>query len=154
MKTAYNLETTPLEIMTDSVIGSNQEIHLDLYDAQTNNAGHLILRLRSSPHFNVWYCTKNTGFLTQLPAAVDKIWRLTKLPGPRVLVHCNGVKVVDHVISNKTCYYSSWSSYWVKSAVKIGFSKRWDSASDFYRPYEGNPSKFCTFVYVTSSLIR
>ena len=123
--------------MTDSEIGSNQEIHLDLYDAQTSKAGHLLIRLRSWPHFNVWYCTQNTGFLTPLPTEVNKIWRITKLPGPRVLVHCNGVKVVDHVISDKTCFYSDWSSYWVKSVVKIGFSKRWDTASDFYRPYEG-----------------
>lgn len=137
MRTSHNLETTPLEIKTDSVVGNGQEILLVLYDIQGSYAGHFIIRFRAWPHFVIWHCTGKTGFLTNLPTSVDKIWRITKLPGPRVLVHCNGVVVVDHVISNKTCYYSDWSKFWVKDVGQIGFHKTWDTASDFYRSYEG-----------------
>ena len=134
-KIDYDLEQTPLEVKTDTEKGEKEEVYLTLYDSH-NSGPALILRLHDNPHFLVGGCTSQTTFLTELPERRDKVWRVAKLPGPRVQVHCNDVLVVDFPVSKSACVWNGWEK-WDNDVVKIVFHSRWDSASDFYRPFQG-----------------
>ena len=48
-------------------------------------------------------------------------------------MHCNDKEVLNVVLSDTICSYSSWSETWSKDVGKIYFSSNYDTASDFYR---------------------
>ena len=72
-----------------------------------------------------------------LPTVINKVWEIRKLPGPRVTVKCNGVKVVDILLSDQTCKDDSWSIKWNNDVEQILFYTA-DTASDDYIPASGD----------------
>ena len=76
-----------------------------------------------------------------LPSTTKKIWRITldKSEGIRVKIHCNGVLVLNLLLSDETCpyYRSSYYNYWSRDVTQLHFPT-YDTASDYYRPYTGN----------------
>ena len=66
-----------------------------------------------------------------LPSVKEKEWAITKLPGPRLTVHCNNQLVLDLLLTDEICTYYQWNKYWNRKMVKIRFEK-YDTASDFY----------------------
>ena len=134
VKIDFDLETTPLEVKTDSQ-GPREQMYISLYDSQGKGSS-LIIRIKTIPHYKIDGCSDPIDFPPELPAGLHRIWRITKLPGPRMQVHCNDVMVVDFLVSNSTCRWKKWE-LWAKDVVKIWFSSRFDFASDFYRPFRG-----------------
>ena len=135
MTVDHDLEKIPLEVKTHSE--TDEEININLYDSEGSGPS-LVLRIRAdNSRFLIGSCTKPTKYSSELPAGKEKIWRITKLPGPRVQVHCNGVMVVDFLISDPNCDKSGWEK-WFNDVVRIQFDWHWDSASDFYRPFQGD----------------
>lgn len=54
-----------------------------------------------------------------LPDEVEKVWTVVRTTDYRMLVHCNGVEVLNFLLSDETCPYEyDW----------FGTMKRWDSA--------------------------
>ena len=72
-----------------------------------------------------------TDFLSFIPSEIDKIWTIAKLPGPKITLHCNGVKVVDVLLSVQTCDIKKWKNFWNRDAKLILFNSE-DSASNYY----------------------
>ena len=133
----YDLDNSPLQIRTNSVIGGNDEIRISLYSAIGHFAGGADLFFTSPPQYWLSHCTSisKSDFLTDLPPETDKIWRinLTRNSGvPRLVVHCNNKEVLNQVISGTTCGDISWSIYWNRDVEKINFHSA-DTASDYYR---------------------
>ena len=132
----HDLENSPLQIKTNSEVGSNEEVLVKFYTIEENRAGEVALYFSSPPKYNLNYCSLDsaTSFPTVLPSETDKVWTitLTRSSGKkRVVIHCNDKEVLNVVFSNTTCSDSRWSTYW--SVKKIRFSTI-DTASDFYRP--------------------
>ena len=126
----HNLQTTSLQIKTDATAGSGKELSVVLYTAGEDKAGIFQLYFTSSPKYKILNCiTSWTVLPSNLPKEVNKVWQITKLPGPRITVQCNGVTVLD--LSHDTCRKSSWSSTWSRQVEQIMFSS-WDTASDEY----------------------
>ena len=48
------------------------------------------------------------------------------------MIHCNEVEVLNFLMSDSTCSYNSWDTYWSNDVGKIFFEK-WDEAADYYR---------------------
>ena len=140
-KIPLNLETTALQIKTDSAAGSGDEALVFFFTAGGDVAGNVILKFNSPPQYHIGWCTRTlTDLPSTLPREVNKVWEITKLPGPRITVLCNGVTVVDLVISNTTCYFKHWNTYWTKQVTQIQFDSH-DKASNEYRAaLPGNPS--------------
>ena len=108
--------------------------------SQDNSASRVFLRFTSTPQYWIFSCgTSYTNFPTSVPAADDKVWRITKIPtsGIRLQIHCNGVRVLNILMSDSTCSSSSWSTAWSQDVEKMYFNQR-DTASDFYKSPEGN----------------
>ena len=132
----YDLEGTPLEIKTDSELGSNEYVFVYLYSAGGDKTGYVYLYFSSAMQYQLGYCTYTTNLPTAPPSTANKVWRitLTRSSGVRVQIHCNGVEVLNLLLSDRTCGYSSWSTTWNRDVEKIWFHSRWDTASDKYRP--------------------
>ena len=139
----YDLENSPLQIRTDSVVGSDEQVKVWFFNAGGEIAGAVNLYFTSYPKYSLSWCsTYFTSFPTALPTETDKIWTvtLTRTSGTvRVIIHCNNKKVLNVVLSETTCSSSSWSSYWGGDVEKIKFHSL-DTASDYYRP--GKQVKF------------
>jgi hypothetical protein len=159
-KIDHDLETTPLEIKTDSILGSEDTMRVDFYDSNKTQAGGFVLLLTSPPQYYVWLCSGSYKTLqTHLPAATDKIWRLTltRTSGIRLIIHCNEEEVLNFLISDSTCIEKNWSAYWNRKVTKIWFDL--DTASDFYRPTgkmnkNKNFSKFLSLNMIYKSTAR
>lgn len=136
----HDLESTPLEIKTNSTLGSGDRVWIWFHDAHGHSEGSgITIRLSSPPKFALLGCTLHTNFPTDLPTASDKMWRITlsRAQGVHVTIHCNDVELVNIQLSDATCY-ENWSKRWSLKVAKIYFSSPWDKASDFYRPAPGN----------------
>ena len=142
----FNLEQYSLEIKTDSALGSDDKVDVYLYTSQGDWVGSLYLHFISTPQHWIGACNSDYTILpTTLPSDKDKIWRvtLTRTSGIRQLVvHCNGVEVLNTLMSGTTCDNRQWSDYWSGEVAKIKFTAS-DTASDFYKPVKpGN----CVYV--------
>jgi hypothetical protein len=135
----FDLETTPLEIKTNSTLKSGQEVDVWFSTSQGHPAAGICFTLTSPPQYFLYDCRSRTDFPTILPSAIDRVWRvtLTRTAGIRLKVHCNEVEVLNILISHSTCSDSMWSDYWSREIAEIFFTS-WDDASDFYRPMRGN----------------
>ncbi|XP_063686416.1 uncharacterized protein LOC134820124 [Bolinopsis microptera] len=132
VKIEWDLESTPLEIRTNSVLGSDNMVYVDFYSAGGEFAGAVALFFTSTPQYNLSWCTSSTNFPVNLPSTADKVWRITRTAGVRVVIHCNEVEVLNIMISLATCDGSWWSTIWNTDVAKIKFSSS-DTASDYYR---------------------
>ena len=131
----YDLENSPLQIRTDSEIGSNELLRVSFYNAKGEHAGGVSLYFSSSPRYWLSYCSRSwANFLTPLPSETDKVWTITLTRSsdtPSVVIHCNNKEVLNVVLSNSTCSYSDWRDYWSKEVEEIVFMR--ETASDYYR---------------------
>lgn len=132
----FDLEKTPLEIKTDSVLGNNEMVRVNFHTANHGDAGGVILKFRTLQYI-INECTSWTNLPTALPSSVNKVWRisLNRDSGIRLKITCNGKHVLDLLMSGTTCSISRWSQYWKNDAFvkKIMFMSD-DNASDGYRP--------------------
>ena len=129
-----DLETIPLDIKTDSTIGSGDEVRVEFYTSGRDDVGDVLIRFSSTPRYYIGYCRSWTNVPVSLPTEVEKVWRITlnRNSGIRVLIHCNNVEVVN-ILMSSTCSWSSWSSYWSKTVEKFWFRPDFDTASDYFR---------------------
>ena len=138
VKIAFDLETVPLRIKTDSTIGSKDYVWVHLYTAEEQYVGCVYFDFGSPQKYRINPCTNEVSFPTAPQSEVNKIWRISKLPGPRITIHCNGVKVLDIEMSDSQCRDGSdWSSSWSEDIEKILFVSS-DKASDYYSFFPGN----------------
>ena len=131
----YDLEESPLQIRTDSVVGSNEQVYVVFYNAKEDSAIGFALIFESPPQYILGRCgVSSTNFPTDLPSDTDKIWKLTltRTSDVRLMIHCNNKEVLNVVLSDTTCGYSAWSTTWSKDVEKIKFVSS-DTASDYYR---------------------
>ena len=141
----FDLESTPLEILTDSEIGSKAKISVLLFAAKNKEAGSITINYPSQK-YNLEYCSQSNNTLNDLPSTTKKIWRiaLTKEAWTvREVVHCNEVEVVDFLMSDSNCDGMSWrwSGRWKNEVFLIKFPSA-DTASDYFRPHQGNFLRF------------
>jgi hypothetical protein len=148
----FDLETTPLEIKTDSAIGSRERLSVDLYTSQRDIATRTIdMHFSSPPKYYPHHCADSwINMPTNLPTAIIKVWRvtITRTPGTRIVIHCNEVEVLNIMLSDSTCSNSDWR-FWSRNVTKIWFHPSVDTASDYYRPATGNILKlFSIYLYL------
>ena len=128
-------DNNPLWIKTDSELGSRERIDVWFYDQDNDHAGGIGIGFGDKLDFEIGGCSNDKEFPTTPPTTVDKIWKITldKTSGIRVMIHCNGVEVLDVLLSDEYCNSdNSWRDYWSMAVKKIAFRTRYDTASDYY----------------------
>ena len=136
----WDLESTPLEIRTNSMLGSDDGLYVRFYSAEGGNAGEVSLSFRSTLQYYLGWCSPSwTNLPVTPPSATDKVWRftLTKTAGVRLVIHCNEVEVLNILLSQALCRYSEWSTVWNRDVKKISF-RHDDTASDYYGTQTGD----------------
>ena len=124
----WDLEGTPLQIRTDSAVGSDDYILI------VTDVGIIGVKFDDSIEYAINSCTSNWRDLpVQPPVEVDKIWTINKTE-TAFIITCNGVEVLNYLFadSSKTSCATTWGGDVVEN---IEF-KSTETASDFYR--EGN----------------
>ena len=133
----HDIETTPLEIRSDSVLGSGDSVYVYFRDSQGNLAGGVHLELTSAPQYYIGWCNGSFNFPTTLSTETVKVWRITVIKSSytiSVQIHCNDEEMVNVLLTYSGC----WSYYtWWRDGVQIYFypGPGYDTASDYYRPY-------------------
>ena len=132
VKIEWDLESTPLEVRTDSVLGSDDMMWVEFHSA-AGHAGRVYLYFKSTLEYALDSCKPRTNFPVTPTSTTDKVWRitLTRTAGVRLVIHCNEVEVLNTLLSS-TCSVSAWSTYWNNDVNKIFFYSV-DTASDYYR---------------------
>ena len=131
----HDLETTPLEIKTNSTLGSKDKVSVRFYTTQREGVGGVDIYFTSTTQYWLPYCSSSRkNFTSNLPREVDKIWSITldKTAGIRLQIHCSGVEVVNILLSDNTCNKSYWRKHWSRN-VEIMYFFPYDTASDYYR---------------------
>ena len=137
VKLNYDLENSPLQIKTNSEVGSNEEVRIRFLNDGETLVGGISIFMTSPPQCSIWYCSNGLTFSTELPSGTDKIWTisLTRTTSVRIVIYCNDVEVFNFVPSDSTCGFTSWNSYWTREVGKIEFGT-FNTAADYYRPGE------------------
>ena len=136
----YDLPNNPIEISTDSTIGSYDIMFLETVDAQSTYAGGIYIMFSSSGSYLFNVCKDDwVPFPTNPPDTTNKVWRITitKDAGTRLVIHCNDIEMLDITASDSVCENGDWRTYLDRDMVKIVFTII-DKATDKYRPYKGD----------------
>ena len=139
VKINFDLETTPLEIKTDSVAGSSDKIFVNFFDQQDEYAGGVKIFFSSMQYSLVdcLYPSQGYDFSTSPTTDDNKVWRITLVKTSdtrRVVIHCNEVEVLIVMLSADFCEGSGsdWSTNWMRDVTRIKFTI-YDGASNFYQ---------------------
>jgi hypothetical protein len=130
-----------LGIRTNSSQWNGDYVKVWFYDRHRIHVGGVNIDfLHSVPRYHIMWCSeKFTVFPVELPTKSDKTWRITvtKNLSYRILIHCNGVKVLDVLLSPATCSNSDYSTgMWIRDITQLKFRND-DTASDYYRFFNG-----------------
>eukprot|EP00116_Pleurobrachia_bachei_P005144 sb/3465406/ len=126
----WELEATPLQIKTDSTLGSNDLIYVMMYDEDVVFIGNVGVKFSSPMQYLIVFCTIWTDLPVEPPVEVNKVWTITKTE-TGLIITCNNVEVLNYLFADSsfiTCV-PNLGGYVVE---KIMFYSS-DKASDFYR---------------------
>ena len=142
VKKAWNPDSHTITISTDSEAVSKEEVNVEFFgsdysDAAGGYAGGVYIGFETEIKYYIEYCTEAyTSFPAALPTETKKTWTITyNYTDKRLVFHCNGVQVLNVVLSSE-CDNSSWRDFWKdyygKKPVHIKFNSWYDTASDTY----------------------
>jgi hypothetical protein len=140
----YDLEAHPLQIKTDSVVGSGEVVIVKLYAAAGSHGSFIAgikLLFNNPPKYYIYYCTSSyTPFPVTLPVEQDKVWTITETANA-MKVKCNGEEVLNYLFSESadTRCVTKWS----QDVEQIKFPS--NTASDAYRAQPGTYTQ-CLFI--------
>ena len=137
----WNPDTQSIKVVTNSTAGSEEQVYVYFYDYDGNYAGTVYIYFDTQIQYTLAGCTSYNIFPVTLPAAPQKTWTITYNTAElRVVLHCNGVQVLNVLISDSVCTGNSdWRDWWEKEPKQIQFYSG-DTASDNYC-FSGNAGK-------------
>nr|AFK75449.1 putative secretory peptide-39 [Pleurobrachia bachei] len=131
----WDLEETPLQIKTDSTLGSDERIWVSMYHKDSNTPIGVTMQFSSPMQYMIGYCTGSwTDLPVQPPVEVDKIWTITKTE-TALIITCNDVEVLNYLFVDSS--RSECVPMWGGDVVEGIMFRSWDSASDFYKAGKG-----------------
>ena len=140
-KIQWNPDTQGITFTTDSTVGSGEKVGVLFSDNTGSYAGGVLIYFNTTIQYYIDRCTSYTYFPVSLPAAPDKTWTITyNTAEQRVVYYCNGVQVLNFLISDSECTQSNWRTYWERKQTQIYFYS-YDTASDSYC-FSSNTGKY------------
>ena len=129
MKIPWDLEATSLQIKTDSALGSDERINVDMY-RDYSWIGSVVVKFSSPMQYGISYCTTGWSDLpVQPPVEVYKIWTITKTE-TAFIISCNAVEVLNLMFADSSG--SDCVQSWGSDVVEEIRFRNDDTASDFY----------------------
>ena len=129
---AWDLEGSPLQIKTDSTLGSGDVIQIAVWAADNSYMTFISLNFSDPMQYYLQYCTHDLKDLpVQPPVEVDKVWTFTKTD-TAFIIKCNEVEVLNYLYSDAFNSACGTEARYGGDIVEMGFAGA-DTASDFYR---------------------
>ena len=137
----WDLEGTPLQIKTNSTLGSNEHIWVLMFDKDSSFIGGVGVKFTSpNLQYFIGQCSSWANVPVQPPVEVDKILTITKTE-TAFIITCNDVEVLNYLLADSS--ESNCDTKWGGDVVQqIQFSS-WDRASDLYRAGRRKKSCYC-----------
>ena len=141
VKIPWNPDSETITVSTNSVAGSEEKLSLIFYDKDRAYAGGVWISFYTQIKYYIIFCmdvpvisNSYKPFPVTLPIETQKTWTITyNYTDKRVVLHCNGVEVLNVVVSNSVCTRTDvdWRDYWKRKPTQIDFFSD-DTASDKY----------------------
>ena len=140
----FDLESTPLQIFTNSEIGSGDFMWVRFANSQKAGKIGLQLAFDSKLTYNIGKCENKEIPAEKLGTDRNRIWTIKKV-GTKVILYCNGELIVEletEASKNEDCRI-----LWAIDFAGIKFHDgsndglRKDTASDYFRRYKAGKSK-------------
>ena len=130
-KIQWNPDTQGITVTTDSTVGSYQRVYVLFYDNAGEWAGNVDIHFKTPIQYRLGWCTDTyKNFPVSLPAAPDKTWTIQYNTAElRLALYCNGVQVLNLLISDSECTRSDRRLVWEMKPTQILFD---DTVSDRY----------------------
>nr|AFK75411.1 putative secretory peptide-1 [Pleurobrachia bachei] len=132
-KIPWDLETTPLQIKTESTLGSKEEMFVKIYDKDMSYVCEVVVYFSTIMRYKLVPCTGDINTWTDLPVQppveVEKIWTFTKTE-TAFTITCNGVEVLTYQFADSP-HGDCVTKLGGDVVEQIQFLN-WDTASDYY----------------------
>ena len=139
----HDLENQPFWIRTDSEPGDGNQVVTQFFVPGGVESGGIRITFNDPMEVRVSWC--ETELVTDPPGTREKVWKITldRTQGIRITVHCNGVEVLNVVVSVTGCDGDDgWQGIWPsKTVASINFHYT-DDASDYYSLTDPNGTNF------------
>ena len=128
----WNPDSESITVRTYSIAGSNEAVGVYFYDKYSHRTGGVFIFFDTQIWYFIVECMNfYVLFPDTLPTETQKTWEFAcNYTEQRVVLHCNGVQVLNFVLSDSECTESNWRDRWRKS-TQLKFSSI-DTASNSY----------------------
>ena len=110
-----------LQIKTDIKLGSYGKIELTFSD-DNNKAVYMVILFGKTIQYRFGACTPAMNDFTNLPSEDEKVWTIAKTDEPRITMNCNGIEVLDFLMSDDTCTQTpKWAALWSLKVTRISY---------------------------------
>ena len=143
-KIEFNLESTPLQIYTDSEIGSGEKLWVQFSDSTGDVFGGISVDFTSQPTYSLGYCDSQVQISpTKLGPNINRVWTIVKW-GTNVKLYCGGVQIFD--IETQLSEKTSCRTRWALHSSKFQCA---GTAADFYREHRSGKTEsyFITTIF-------
>ena len=136
----YDIETTPLRIRTNSVLGSGDKVEASFYTSQEKCAGGVTFWFTSPPKYHIHWCGSWTNFSTDLSNANRKVWMISKIKSSQTIrleILCDKKEVLNtewFASDNNDC-----TTYWSRDVARVHLNDHVNTDTDHCRPYDYQP---------------
>ena len=141
-KIPWDLEGTPIQIKTESTLGSGEQVYLKVWSESGGLSQSISVKFASSVQYFILYCASgHVDLPVQPPVAVNKIWKFTKTTSA-LIITCNNVEVLNYQYTDSP--YNGCNSRWAidVDVEQIEFTTS-DTASEFYFVGKGIRHEMC-----------
>ena len=135
----FDLQTSPLQIKTDSAVASMESIAVFFYTADGEESSAFLLTFGDEYRYFFYSCSTSWVILPEdlIPTEQNKIWTITESE-KSVQIMCNQVEVLVVTFSDLSAgCVATWSRDTVKILFRIKSKFTKDSASDGFRAKPG-----------------
>ena len=128
----WNPDSESITIITASSAGSHEYVGVKFYD-EDDYIGAVWIRFSKRIQYYIGWCGGGfTNFPGTLPTATQRTWTITyNYTDKRVVYYCNGVQVLNVVVSDKLCPGSNWRENWKRKLTQIKLQS-YKTSSDKY----------------------
>ena len=136
------MESTPIQIYTDSEIGSGEKLWVQFSDSTGDVFGGISVDFTFQPTYGLGYCDSQVQISpTKLGPNINRVWTIVKW-GTNVKLYCGGVQIFDiktH-LSEKTSCRTRWALHSSKFQCA-------GTAADFYREHRSGKNRIVLFYH-------
>ena len=136
MNINFDLESNPLQVQTDSILGSGDTLWVRFVKLNTDDGPGITIHLTDPPSYDIGYCSQNNVF--EIPSGhTYRIWTIRKQGSTGTIqLFCNGLEIFNFTYATSVSHQDSCKLMWSYDFEHIRFTEIpgvKDTASNYFR---------------------